>query len=90
MRRWCNCYYADGEKLLSPDGHPENQISHLVYLLAPHPFKLLCRWVPLLRTLEMQSMGIGQCHKFNEVEDPLPTHSWALISERNARTQNVY
>lgn len=22
MRRWYNCCYADGERLLSPDGHP--------------------------------------------------------------------
>lgn len=63
----------------------ENQISHLVYLLAPHPFKLLCTWLLLPKTLEKQSMGIGQCHKFNEVDDLLPTHSWALLSERNEK-----
>lgn len=65
---------------------PENQISHLVHLLAPHPFKLLCSWVLLPRTLEKQSVGRGQCHKFNEVEDLHPTHSWVLLSEWNART----
>lgn len=65
---------------------PENQISLLVYLLALHLFKLLCIWVLLPRTLEKQSMWIGWCYKFNEVEDLLHTHSWALLSERNART----
>lgn len=52
-----NHCYADGKSSWLQMDSPQNQISHLEHLLAPHPFKLLCSWVLLPRTLERQITG---------------------------------